>query len=347
MTDLYLALAPLLSPSTTVVLRYKAALAFGAIAKLCMEDEITSLVTAVIDSHTLLTRWLGDAFQKGGSEASLGITVFASVLACCGHATLESKKWMKASLFCLQKGLNNKNDPGIKVACRMLWGIFVYAWADGHKLGLPDFAPDDEYGIIVRQAKFQDVDGDDEPVMTQVCQGALMYHPVGTASVGAFVGDGSDQSGVSIGVQVTLTMLEDGIQYGIELLFRLLAKFDLVPGPDGEMDDTSISVYDSQQLEAGDDPAKTFEWNPKRIVPIPLVNGSLLYSPSTAGASELEMRKYAANAKSTLTNDCIRIVDVRPLDAEEIRTHWAYFMKCWRIVVKNGLNISDLDVGVS
>jgi hypothetical protein len=341
MTSIFQALLPHLQSSASVVLRWKAASSFGAIGQLCLDHDILDLAPAVIDAHTELGGVVGDAFRRGGAEGSWGITVLASVIACTSYQLLEHKKWMKTALYCLNAGLNNKREQGVKLASRVLWSMLVYGWADGHRLGLLDFGVDEDHGTIVRQAKFTD-DG----AIVKSCQAALMNHPVGTVCVGAYVGDGTDQQGVSVGLQIVRVMLEESIAPGIEMLFRLLARFDVTPSGD---DDDGSAVNSFSGFDALQETGKPFVWDPRRIVCPSLLDGSLLYSPPSNGQAETDAdaKKYQAVAKKTLSEDCIQVIDIRPLDAEEIRAHWDHMMRCWKLVLVRGLAVNDLDSGVS
>jgi len=310
-------LAILAAPSTAA-LKFKAALAFGSIAHLCVENDLPLVRKAVLISNSALSQVLEAAFMEGGSEASWGVTVLGSVIAIGGYRILAHRRWLKTILTCMNTGLNAKKEPGIKLISRVLWSMLVYAWEDGHRLGINGYGIDDEHGTVMRQAKV----GRGGKI-TSVAQAALLNHPVGVACVGACIGDGSDQESVSVGIQILHCMLTDKIQFEIKIFFRLLAAFDTV----------------SPEAPANNGSAH-FVWDYKKLACPSILNGSALYT------MEADRKNYHAAARNILANECIQVVDIRPLDAEEIRTHWPLLMQCWRQVLKGGIETKDLPTGV-
>lgn len=319
-SEIYPPLLAHLVSSPTQGLRYKAALAFGSIAQLCVEDDLPLLRKAVLQSNSQLSSTLEAAFAAGGSEASWGITILGSVIAIGGYRILAHKRWMKTILGCMNTGLNNKREPGIKLISRALWSMLVYAWEDGHRLGMEGYGIDDENGLIMRQAKYAK---DGSGKITSVAQAPLLNHPVGVACVGACVGDGSDQESVSVGIQILRTMLSERVQYEINIFFQLLATFD------------------APSVESQSQGSERPSWDYKKLACSAILNGSAL------SASIMEPKSYTITARSILSADCVQVVDIRPLDAEEIRSHWDLLIKCWRLVLKNGIETKDLPTGVS
>lgn len=296
--DIYPALLAQLTSTATPTLRFKAALAFGSIAQLCVEDDLPLLRKAVLQSHVTLGPVLEACFDAGGSEASWGITVLGCVIAVSGYRTLISRGWMKHILYCLNKGLNNKLEMGVKLISRALWSMLVFAWEDGHKQGLEGFGIDDDTGTIMRQAKFNK---DGSGRIAQVAQTPLLNHPTGVACIGAAIGDGSDQQAVSIGIQLLRSMLKDKIQYEIEIFFRLLAAFDMLP----EHSTQGATAAGTQN----DEP---FKWDYKKLACASILNGSALYSTAA------DSKNYAATARNILSHETIQVVDIRPLTGEEV-----------------------------
>ena len=311
-------LAVLATPSTAA-LKFKAALAFGSVAQLCVECDLPLLRKAVLQSSPALAQVLEAAFTEGGSEASWGVTVLGSVIAICGYRILGHKRWLKTILSCMNTGLNAKKEPGIKLISRALWSMLVYAWEDGHRLGIEGYGIDDDHGTVMRQAKV----GRGGKI-TSVAQAALLNHPVGVACVGACIGDGSDQESVSVGIQILHCMLTEKVQFEINIFFRLLAAFDTI-SPE------SAAINRSER----------FVWNYKKLACSSILNGSALYS------MEADRKNYHAAARNILANECVQAVDIRPLDAEEIRTHWPLLIQCWRQVLKEGVETKELPTGVS
>lgn len=311
-------LAILAAPSS-IALKFKAALAFGSIAQLCVENDLPLLRKAVLQSNSALAQILEASFIAGGSEASWGVTVLGSVIIICGYRVLAHKKWLKTILSCMNTGLNAKKEPGVKLISRALWSMLVYAWEDGHRLGIEGYGVDDEYGTVMRQAKV----GRDGKIAS-VAQAALLNHPVGVACVGACIGDGSDQASVGVGIQILYCMLTEKIQFEINIFFRLLGAFD--------------TVSPESAANTGSEP---FVWDYKKLACSSIINGSALYS------MEADRKNYHATARNILANECVQVVDIRPLDAVEIRTHWPLLMQCWRQVLKEGIETKDLPTGVS
>lgn len=320
-SEIYPTLLAHLVSSPTQGLRYKAALAFGSMAQLCVEDEIPLLRKAVLQSNTQLASILEAAFATGGSEASWGITVLGSVIAISGYRILVHKRWMKTILSCMNAGLNNKREPGIKLVSRALWSMLVYAWEDGHRLGMEGYGINDENGLIMRQAKYAK---DGSGKIASVAQAPLLNHPVGVACVGACVGDGSDQQSVSVGIRILYCMLTERVQYESNIFFRLLATFD-------------APSANSQSQSQGSEHAS---WDYKKLACSAILNGGAL------SMSEIDPKSYTTTARAILSNDCVQVVDIRPLDAEEVRSHWDLLMKCWRLVLKNGVETKELPTGV-
>jgi hypothetical protein len=219
----------------------------------------------------------------------------------------------------MNSGLNSKKEPGIKLISRALWSMLVYAWEDGHRLAIEGYGIDDEHGTMIRQAKV----GRNGRI-TSVAQAALLNHPVGVACVSACVGDGSDQESVSVAIQILHCMLTEKVQFEISIFFRLLAAFDTLSPESAEI---TRSV--------------PFVWDYKKLACSSILNGSALYSV------EADRKKYLATARSILANESVQVADIRPLDAEEIRTHWLLLMQCWRQVLKEGIETKDLPTGVS
>jgi len=204
------------------------------------------------------------------------------------------------TIFSDKNGWNAKKEPGIKLISCVLWSMLVYAWEDGHRLGIDGYSIDDEHGTVMRQAKV----GRGGKI-TGVAQAALLNHPVGVACVGACIGDGSDQESVSVGIQILHCMFTEKIQFEINIFFRLLAAFDTI----------------SPEAPANKGP-EHFVWDYKKLACRTILNGSTLYS------MEADRKNYHAAARNILANECIQVVDIRPLDAEEIRTHWPLLMQC-------------------
>jgi hypothetical protein len=209
--------------------------------------------------------------------------------------------------------LNNKKEYGLKLASRAVWAMFVWAWEDGHSLGVEGFGIDEEPGVMMRQAKIGS--------KGRISSPALLNHPVGVACVGACIGDGSDQQSVEVGIQVMGDMLQHHIPKNIDLFFRLL------------------SVKSIEEVAAAEDPA--YVWDYRKLMCTTILNGGVLCN------SETEAKSLTTVVRAILANHCIQPQDVRSLDAQEIRWHWDVLVDCWECVLREGIQAHSSSMGVS
>ncbi|KAF8335855.1 uncharacterized protein EI90DRAFT_267264 [Cantharellus anzutake] len=310
-------LSYLVSPCSTS-LRLKAAIALGALGHYSLLHRIEGLVVPVMRASAALSPVLTTAFQKGGLEGAWAVTVLAAIVALTGYQFHLSRKWMKTFMHCSQTGLNAKKDVGMKFASRALWCFLLWAWEDGHAQGIEGFQANDDTGLMIRQAK-RTQEGNIAPVV----QAPLLQRPMGASLVAAFIGDGSDQEAVATGISVLHEMFVNHSPLNIELLFRLLAFF--VKTGDERID-----------LKIGE---SDVPWKYSKLVCTPILNGSLI--------ANADMNSFIQSAKDMLSDDAngsIRLADVRPLDGEEVTTHWDKLMRCWDTMFKQGLALSDSSI---
>ena len=318
--DIFTSLLPhLISPASSS-LRLKAAFALGALGNYAVSHRIEELVMPVIKASTALAPVLETAFQKGGSEGAWGITVLASVVALTGHRFHLSRKWMKTFMLCSQTGLNMKKDVGMKLASRVLWCSLLWAWEDGHSQGIEGFQANDDSGLMIRQARRTP-----QRDIGTIVQAPLLQRPIGVSLVATFIGDGSDQEAVAAGIAVLHEMILNHSPLNVDLLFRLLALFATTGDERIDLKDGEVDV----------------PWKSSKLLCSSILNGTLITST--------DMNSFVQSAKSLLLDDvggCIRLEDVRPLDAEEVITHWDMLMRCWDAMFKQGLTLSNSSVQV-
>lgn len=304
----------LINPSTPA-LRHKAALTFGSLAAHCVHSPIQALAEQTTQASSIIAPLIERAFKAGGAEASWGATVLASVIAIVGWRIFSAKRLLKCIMTSMDAGLNAKKELGLKLISRAVWAMLVWAWEDGHSIGLEGFGVDEDACVMMRQAK----PGPDRRAAT-IAQPALLNHPVGVASVAACVGDGSDQQSVQVGIQLVDKMLQHQIPHHVDLFFRLL------------------STFESGKQQADEPP---FTWDYHKLMCSTILRGGALYS------SEADTKNHTTVARVILANNCIKPTDIRPLDAEEVRTHWDALMDCWDTVLREGTQTSSLSMGVS
>ncbi len=318
--DLFVSLLPHLISPASPSLRLKAAFALGALGNYAVSHRIEELVMPVIKASTALAPVLEIAFQKGGSEGAWGITVLASVVALTGHRFHLSRKWMKTFMLCSQTGLNMKKDVGMKLASRVLWCSLLWAWDDGHSRGIEGFQANDDSGLMVRQARRTQQGG-----ISTVAQAPLLQRPIGISLVATFIGDGSDQEAVTTGIAVLHEMILNHSPLNVDLLFRLLALFVTTGDERIDLKDGELDV----------------PWKSSKLLCTSILNGTLI--------ANTDVNSFVQVAKSLLLDDigsCIRLADVRPLDADEVTMHWDVLMRCWDAMFKQGLTLSNSSVQV-